>query len=429
MDNTLYSQHLEDGKRDDVQDASGQGTRQGEGYEGGEVGRSDKYEDKGAGLSAKKKNEGAGRNKVVRRTKRGGRRATRGVKVNLGGEQRNLYCNRGSNITIITPEMYKESMGKVVAARWYLRARGTTECLDNKGMFKTTLTTASGATKRTWVYVVEGARPGPCLGDHDAEDLGISYNPEGLATQEGEDYEDAHNVSGPTRHRQTVKKTITERPPGHRVETEGKEEANRIVGGYKGPVFTDRTGRKEDNYIGDSYQGEEGRGPGARERGRGAGLGELVLGRTAGLGAKVQNLEAGPGDTVQDEGEGRIVAMEDEGAGLIDVVEDETGAMTKAKTDIGDSKAGTNRGDTLQDRNGGGVTTKAGTDNGDSKDVTNPGRFAFNPGRQTTSYNTKQGHDHKEDRTYEEVTAPLRKLLTKGAVFRWDGESAPASRP
>ena len=145
-------------------------------------------------------------------------------------------------------------------------------------------------------------------------------------------------------------------------------------------MFTDRTGRKEDTDIGDSYQGEEGRGPGARERGRGAGLGELVLGRTAGLGAKVQDLEAGPGDTVQDEGEGRIVAMEDEGAGLIDVVEDKTGAMTKAKTDIGDSKAGTNRGDTLQDRYGGGVTTKAGTDNGDSKDGTNLGRFAFNPG-------------------------------------------------
>ena len=51
----------------------------------------------------------------------------------------------------------------------------------------------------------------------------------------------------------------------------------------------------EDTDIRDSYQGEEGRGPGARERGRGAGLGELVLGRTAGLGAKVQDLEAGAG--------------------------------------------------------------------------------------------------------------------------------------
>jgi hypothetical protein len=100
----------------------------------------------------------------------------------------NLYCDRGSNITIITPEMYRESMGKVVAARSYLRAWGSTEYLDTKGMFKTTLTTASGATKRTWVYVVAGARPGPNFGNHDAEDLRIvRYNPGGRAPQEGED--------------------------------------------------------------------------------------------------------------------------------------------------------------------------------------------------------------------------------------------------
>jgi hypothetical protein len=47
-------------------------------------------------------------------------------------------------------------------------------------MFKMTLTTSSGATKRTWVYVVAGARPEPLLEDRDAEDLGIiSFNQEG----------------------------------------------------------------------------------------------------------------------------------------------------------------------------------------------------------------------------------------------------------
>ena len=30
--------------------------------------------------------------------------------------------------------------------------------MDTKGLFKTTLTTSSGAMKRTWVYVVAGAR-------------------------------------------------------------------------------------------------------------------------------------------------------------------------------------------------------------------------------------------------------------------------------
>ena len=100
MDNALYSQHLEDGKRDNVQDASGRGARQGDVYEGGGAGLSAKMkdegagrngdmyksggaglnakmEDEGAGRSAKMKDEGAGRNKVVRRIKGGGRRATR----------------------------------------------------------------------------------------------------------------------------------------------------------------------------------------------------------------------------------------------------------------------------------------------------------------------------------------------------------------
>ena len=111
----------------------------------------------------------------------------------------NLSCKTGSDITIITTEMYKESMVKVVAARSYLRTRGSTEYLDTKGMFKTTLTTASRATKRTWVYVVEGARQEPHLGDHDAEDLGIvSFNLEGRAPkkkQEGENCEDGNNLS------------------------------------------------------------------------------------------------------------------------------------------------------------------------------------------------------------------------------------------
>ena len=192
--------------------------------------------------------------------------------------------------------MYRESMGKVVAARSYLRSTGSTEYLDTKGMFKTTLTSASGATKRTWVYVVEGARTKALLGDHDAEDLGIvSLNSEGRTPkeeQEGENNEDDNNLSNPDMLRQEGRQAITERPllhmlktkgkeearegqegkncedgnnlstPDilrqegreviierpllHKVKTKGKEEANRIVSRYKGPVFTDRVGRMED---------------------------------------------------------------------------------------------------------------------------------------------------------------------------------------
>ena len=42
---------------------------------------------------------------------------------------------------------------------------------------------------------------------------------------------------------------------------------------------------------------------------------------------------------------------------------------------------------------------------------------------QAAAYNAKYGFDHKEDKSYEEVTAPLRRLLVKDAVFRWDKES------
>ena len=169
-------------------------------FEGGGAGLDDIFEDEGAGLDDMYEDEGVGQEKVVRRIKRGGKRATRWVKVNMGGEELDLYCNTGSNITIITPAMYRRSMGKVAAAKSYLRAWGSSEYLDTKGMFKTTLTTASGASKRTWVYVVAGARPEPLLGDHNTEDLGIiSFNPEGRSPrgsdEEGEIFEDVRNVS------------------------------------------------------------------------------------------------------------------------------------------------------------------------------------------------------------------------------------------
>ena len=100
--------------------------------------------------------------------------------MDVGGKMLNLYCDMGSNITIITLAMNKESMGKVAAAKSYPRAWGSDDYLDTKGMFKTTLTTSSGAMKRTWVYVVAGARLEPLLGDRNAKDLGIiSFHPEG----------------------------------------------------------------------------------------------------------------------------------------------------------------------------------------------------------------------------------------------------------
>ena len=41
---------------------------------------------------------------------------------------------------------------------------------------------------------------------------------------------------------------------------------------------------------------------------------------------------------------------------------------------------------------------------------------------QAAAYNTKYGFDRLETRSYEEVTAPLRRLLIKDATYKWDKE-------
>jgi hypothetical protein len=39
---------------------------------------------------------------------------------------------------------------------------------------------------------------------------------------------------------------------------------------------------------------------------------------------------------------------------------------------------------------------------------------------QAAAYNAKYTFDHKEGKTYEERTKPLRELMVKGALFSWD---------
>ena len=198
--------------------------------------------------------EGAGREKEVRRIKRGSKRVSQRVKVDVRGKKQDLYCDTGSNITIDTPARYKKAMGKVVAVRSYLRARGLDGYLDTKGMFKTALNTSSGATKMTWEYVVAGARPEPLQGDHDAEDPGnIRSHPEGRPHQGSDDDDkndkDEGNVSTTAKLRKTDKKVINERRPKHRVKTKGKEETTRVVNGYKRPVLRDRKGKMKKEEI------------------------------------------------------------------------------------------------------------------------------------------------------------------------------------
>ena len=60
-----------------------------------------------------------------------------------------LYADTGSKFTIITPQQYKKTMGKVLAADTRLRAWGSKSHLDVKGMFYTNLIMDKGATTDT----------------------------------------------------------------------------------------------------------------------------------------------------------------------------------------------------------------------------------------------------------------------------------------
>ena len=117
-----------------------------------------------------------------------------------------LFSDTGSMFTIIMPELYKDSMGKLVEADCNLRAWGADTYLDVTGIFKTRLTTKKGAKKDTVVYVVGGTRPEPLLGDADAEDLGIIvFKAEGREApkeeKEGKEEEKVNKVNEDNEHK------------------------------------------------------------------------------------------------------------------------------------------------------------------------------------------------------------------------------------
>ena len=77
------------------------------------------------------------------------------VEVKINGLRQRLICDTGSKLTIIPPTMYHSLMGKVVAARYRLRAWGSKKFLDVKGMFHTMIEAEGGAQVDTWIYIVE----------------------------------------------------------------------------------------------------------------------------------------------------------------------------------------------------------------------------------------------------------------------------------
>ena len=81
------------------------------------------------------------------------------VHMKVGGRRMNLFTDTGSGYTIIPPDTYCPSMGKIQAADTILRSWGSKTPLDVKGMFETE--TRRGARRKTKVFVLQGFRPDP----------------------------------------------------------------------------------------------------------------------------------------------------------------------------------------------------------------------------------------------------------------------------
>ena len=166
------------------------------------------------------------------------------VNVTLGDIRLRLFTDTGSDFTIIPPTMYDTSMGHVEAADTHLRAWGGKNNLDVKGMVRTVIKTDKGARKDTKIYIVDGFRPEPLLGDNDAQELGfIRFNKEGRDPLPHETSLSTVNRTThciPEKLRRGLGITVkTDRPSPQPVPEEEKKRVAELVQQYQGLVFNE----------------------------------------------------------------------------------------------------------------------------------------------------------------------------------------------
>lgn len=164
------------------------------------------------------------------------------VTLKVGGVPQTLFTDTGSLLTIIPPTSYTNSMGKMIEADTKLRAWGSDTLLDVIGMVNTKLETEKGATTNTKVYIVDGFKPEPLLGDADAEALGfVTFNKDGREpTCEEEESTIKRNHCIPEKVRQGLNvSVITNRPEATTISKHWQDKTMQMVNSFKGLVFSE----------------------------------------------------------------------------------------------------------------------------------------------------------------------------------------------
>ena len=170
------------------------------------------------------------------------------IPLKVGGREIKMYIDSGCEFTIIPPTHYKQTMGVIRDHDTNLRAWGSSELLDVRGMIITKLSTTRGAKKTAKVFIVNGFHPEPLLGATDAEDLGfITINKEGRQPRQEEGNNNSNKeracikqIGIPQKIRENLKIEVDTHPEDNRTATETEiAEVMKTVQSYEGVVFND----------------------------------------------------------------------------------------------------------------------------------------------------------------------------------------------
>ena len=95
------------------------------------------------------------------------------ITLHINNKEMQLYVDSGCKKTIIPQTQYTKSLGLIKPSKTRFRPYGTQEHLTTLGEVPACLQSSNGAKHSTTIYVVQGHKIEPLLGDEDAKALGI----------------------------------------------------------------------------------------------------------------------------------------------------------------------------------------------------------------------------------------------------------------